>query len=287
MPIVRRIYRSSYTSISNHLANDPNLSFEDRGLLLYLLSKPHDWSVAVKDLIRAGNVNEQTGRNFTGRDKVYEILKRLEQYGYVERTRVKAKDGRFQGFEYLVAGDAVPQGLPFPAFQEMDAPLPDLPDVVSPDTEKPDAYKEPNKPNNDSYKKQSPNKCGFDELISRWCQVSLPDNRNLARSLFDDLPTEGEREAAVQCAPVFCQRNRCQGKEPHLIPYLKQHAWRELNGAPEIDQDGLFIITPDREEWEPWLDHIASTIGTVARRDAEQEGRIARITRFPPIRRVA
>lgn len=54
-------------------AQDERLSYEARGVLSYLLSKPGDWQIRVGDL--------QT--EHCGRDKVYRILRELKQCGYL------------------------------------------------------------------------------------------------------------------------------------------------------------------------------------------------------------
>ena len=80
-----------FVKVSRALAQDENLSFEARGILLYLLSKPRDWLIQLTDLQRAGN---------TGRDRVLRILNELEARGYLvwsARARRKKKtDGTFE-----------------------------------------------------------------------------------------------------------------------------------------------------------------------------------------------
>jgi len=74
-----------FTCILRSTAQDASLSFEARGLLLYLLSKPKDWIVAIADLEREGGC---------GKDRIRRILKELEQRGYIERKRLRGDDGR-------------------------------------------------------------------------------------------------------------------------------------------------------------------------------------------------
>ena len=109
-----RIFRATegpYFSLRRKTAQDRNLSFEARGMLAYLLSKPVDWIVKPTDL-------EQQ----CGRDRVYRILNELIHAGYIVRTEVKEK-GKHIGIDYAV------YEIP---------PYPEKPDTVSPDTEKPD-----------------------------------------------------------------------------------------------------------------------------------------------------
>ncbi len=292
MTIIRRKRTKNFAIVSNSIASDARLSFEARGLLVYVLAKPDDWKVHVKDLMRAGG-KKPSGRNNTGRDQVYKILKRLEKLGYVERIERRNPNGTIREFDYDFTDEPVPSSLPFPENKEVDEPLPAkaevdqpfpaLPDVVLPDVENKDTYKEPNLTNTESYKEQTLIKGGFDALWLVWAQGSLPDHKNLSRSLFNDLKTDQERDCAVDFAQPYCERCKRQNTDPHMITYLKSRAWAELNGAPPINNQGLFLITPDREEWEAWMHHILTELGVDAHKSAIEERGILRITRFPPM----
>jgi hypothetical protein len=76
-----------FTSVPNALAQDNSLSFEARGLLLYLLSKPDDWTVQMHDLELAAPK--------TGEEKVRRIVKELLDAGYMERVTSHDENGRF------------------------------------------------------------------------------------------------------------------------------------------------------------------------------------------------
>jgi len=75
-------------------AQDTRLSIEARGVLWYLLSKPRDWKVIIKDL------QKQCG---IGRNKVYRILNELRVAGYIIRDdQYKTADGQFSKSAYHV-----------------------------------------------------------------------------------------------------------------------------------------------------------------------------------------
>ena len=82
-----------YFTMTLGAAQDDRLSFEARGLLCYLLSKPDDWEVKIDDLKRAGNC---------GRDRIYRILEELLAAGYLERIQERDEQGRWQPGVYLV-----------------------------------------------------------------------------------------------------------------------------------------------------------------------------------------
>lgn len=66
---------------------DERLSWEARGVLAYILSKPDNWEVRTTDLLgKAPNCKI---------DKLQRILKELESAGYLVRERVHTADGRF------------------------------------------------------------------------------------------------------------------------------------------------------------------------------------------------
>jgi len=76
-----------YFVASNKPFNDKSLSWEARGVLPYLLSKPDDWTVRNGDLYKQGPA---------GINKVKRMLRELKDAGYLERTRVKKPDGTFE-----------------------------------------------------------------------------------------------------------------------------------------------------------------------------------------------
>ena len=63
-----------FTIIRKALAEDKTLSWEARGMLLYLLGKPKDWKVRVADLVNKGTAKTHTVRK---------ILNELRKAGYV------------------------------------------------------------------------------------------------------------------------------------------------------------------------------------------------------------
>lgn len=84
--IVRVQKRETYTAISNAPLRDASLSWEARGVLAYLLSKPNNWQVLVGDLVNQGPAS---------RGKVNRVLRELEECGYLLRERIHNEHGRF------------------------------------------------------------------------------------------------------------------------------------------------------------------------------------------------
>lgn len=76
-----------YSQILNEPLNDKRLSWEARGLLAYLLSKPNGWEVRNYDLVNQSNAGEH---------KVKRILSELKKAGYMRRYRIHDEEGQFR-----------------------------------------------------------------------------------------------------------------------------------------------------------------------------------------------
>lgn len=83
---------TQYFVMSRHTAQDRNLSFEARGLLSYLLSKPENWEVQIPDLMNEGNC---------GRDRVYRVIRELTERKYIKREAIR-HDNKYAGIRYTV-----------------------------------------------------------------------------------------------------------------------------------------------------------------------------------------
>ena len=84
--IIRIEKSKNYTHISNIPANDKELSWEARGVLYYLLTKPDGWECRNQDLINKGPAKSE---------KIERILDELQEHGYISRKRTQEKDGTF------------------------------------------------------------------------------------------------------------------------------------------------------------------------------------------------
>ena len=91
--IFRRTQEDKFTIIPNALIRDTRLSWEARGLLMYLLSQKPDWTVRKTDLERQSQANDFV---------VSRILKELEDTRYIYREQVNDEDsGRFEWVTYV------------------------------------------------------------------------------------------------------------------------------------------------------------------------------------------
>lgn len=207
MTIVTRRRTVEFTTVPNEIANDSAISFEARGLLIYLLAKPDQWAVNITDIQRQGSI---------GRDKAYKLLRELKDRGYIiaEDTRTA---GRFNSINYTVF-DCIETagGMPTPdtGFQgrlqkvtkkknnnlSEKSPLTENPDTadnqpytenpytVIPDTAKPDTENQHAIERTDFNKNISPKPPEKTEALDRttWGRGSKAGKRD-AEALFDQL----------------------------------------------------------------------------------------------------
>jgi hypothetical protein len=76
-----------HLAVDNALFSDERLSWEARGLMGYLLSKPDDWRVRTYDIVARGPA---------GTDKIRRMLFELMEAGYLSRRRIALPNGRFE-----------------------------------------------------------------------------------------------------------------------------------------------------------------------------------------------
>lgn len=82
--IVRAQRKDHFTVINNIAISDERLGFRAKGVLIFILSKPDNWSVSERGLAQVGP---------DGRDAVAAALKELEACGYLRRTKTRNPDG--------------------------------------------------------------------------------------------------------------------------------------------------------------------------------------------------
>jgi len=86
-----------YYPMPNVTTQNRELTFEARGMLAYIMSRPPDWEVKAHDL------QQQCGRN-----RVYRILNELIKAGYIVRSTIKNDKGKITEWVYEVTDIANP-----------------------------------------------------------------------------------------------------------------------------------------------------------------------------------
>lgn len=87
---------AGYTKLANAFLQDSRLSYETKGLLAELLSRPDDWEIRAETLVKSGKA---------GRDKVWRMLREAEELGYAASRQARTERGKFQRLDYVVTDD--------------------------------------------------------------------------------------------------------------------------------------------------------------------------------------
>lgn len=87
MTTIRIKKNNNYSTVYNKPFSNKGLSWEARGLLAYLLTKPDDWTIMLGDLVKQGDA-----KMF----KIRRMLKELEKVGHVQRECINAGGGKFK-----------------------------------------------------------------------------------------------------------------------------------------------------------------------------------------------
>ena len=118
--------QNNFVMLDKGFIDDVHLSFKAKGILTYLLSKPDNWKVIVKDLIN---------HSADGKAAVYSGLKELKKYGYYEKNPVR-ENGVIAYWESVVYECPIeqkkPQEAPTPKKSEkspISPPLTDFQDI--------------------------------------------------------------------------------------------------------------------------------------------------------------
>ena len=152
MPVFRIDKSSNYTTMSNFHFREKEMSLKAKGLLSLMLSLPDDWDYSINGLCTLSK---------DGRDSVMNALGELEQFGYLVRTRVTDKKGKFAGYDYNV----------------FEKPNTEEPNTEKPNTEKPNTEKPLQLNTNESNTNESRQerktarrqpKASFDALIKQY-----------------------------------------------------------------------------------------------------------------------
>ena len=96
-------YTENFVTLPNRLAQDRTVSFEARGLLTYLISKPYDWEIWEKALMNEGNCGSYVIRR---------IIKELVAAKYIIKKRERDDNGTFKSVVYEVFPEPQTPGKP-------------------------------------------------------------------------------------------------------------------------------------------------------------------------------
>lgn len=230
-----------YFVMCRETAQNRTLSWEARGMLAYLLSKPNDWEVQIADL--------QQG---CGRDKVYKILKELSNARYLSREQVFGKKHKIEGWAYRV------HELPYPEKTDMDSnphpenPCPDLPDTENPllhikdskeNTESTDEREDiaPSTSNDVPGARAEPSEPKTDD-VAEWLQSKAQPA--LQESIEDPIPPVSSAPPFPQPPPgqVWVASSASDQPDAHLCDVDK---WERSKPRCKINLPHRYLYVPD------------------------------------------
>ncbi len=84
---------ANYSVINNQFLNDKKLSWKAKGILTWLLSRPDNWQIFLKDMQE---------RSKDGRDSTAMGINELIDVGYIIRESIKNERNQFIGYNYQV-----------------------------------------------------------------------------------------------------------------------------------------------------------------------------------------
>lgn len=93
MSVVRVVKNKDYTAMANYHLKEKDMSLKAIGLLSIMLSLPENWDYSVSGL---SEIRKES------RNTINEILKELERFGYLNRTRIRDEKGKIVEVEYTI-----------------------------------------------------------------------------------------------------------------------------------------------------------------------------------------
>lgn len=110
---IRKEYSKGFTTTSNTIIRDERLTWKARGIFNYLWSMPDDWDFYAKEVAKHA------------KDGIHSLdsgLDELAKYGYLERTRLRDKKGRFGAPVWVLHDDPADAQKPKCGFPILDNP---------------------------------------------------------------------------------------------------------------------------------------------------------------------
>lgn len=215
MSIIRVERRSCFTTVPNDLINDESLRWQDLGVLVYLLSKPSDWSISVRQLSSVRSM---------GVDGIREVMRRLRSSGYVEYRKLSTGD-----VEYIVSDSPSSDEAKTGKSLTGKKPNRENPDVIlKTDSDNQRLIEETNPPltppGGDSAKKPakfSPEDVELPDWLPRNCWLEWCTHRKQIRKPMTSLATTK--------AIMFLQEQHASGTEPEaIIEQAIRSGWQGL-----------------------------------------------------------
>lgn len=219
--ILRKVKKVKWTTIDNAVIDDETLSFKALGLLVWLLSKPDNWSF---------NYRHIATTHMDGNASVMSGMRELEEAGYVQRDKVRNPlDGTFT-WQINVHEEPVAHA-PCSGFPSTGYPSTDNHDLVITEG----ASTEENTLTLLSGGRGVPAKASESEIAADfedWWQA-WPSTKRVkkaeARREYTNARKKAEAQVLLSAVQAFDRLIRAQGTEPRYIVHpsrwLKNERW--------------------------------------------------------------
>jgi uncharacterized phage protein (TIGR02220 family) len=119
----RKKMSDNFTTISNDLIKNRELSWKARGILTYILSLPDDWDINLEELAKHSDKD--------GVDSFRSGWKELQDKGYVNRERIRNEAGKIVSYATFISDS------PYMDFPHMEKPHMAKPHMAQPHMENP------------------------------------------------------------------------------------------------------------------------------------------------------
>lgn len=228
MSIIRSERRNRFTTISNCVFANNQLSFQAMGMLTYILSKPDNWRVSPTQLI---TVTKNTAKK-TARDGVYAILKELRETGFILREKLSTGETNYIVYDMPVGKKAFINKEDMKAeFSEYQCDITEI-EQCEPNTENPDADK--------------PNQSEPILIKTDLKQELKSNNKDLLSSKHDDTnPPDKNSDSAKQ---VIQHLNAVTGSKFQCCKSNISHINGRLHDGYTVE-DLCLVITQKQIEW--------------------------------------
>jgi predicted transcriptional regulator len=91
MEVIRVVKDKNYTTINNTIFKDRKISCKSKGVFATIMSLPDNWDFSISGL---SSILKE------GKSAIYSAIEELENNGYVQRKRVRNKEGKISGTSY-------------------------------------------------------------------------------------------------------------------------------------------------------------------------------------------
>lgn len=219
MAVFRVNRNKNYTHMANYHFREKEMSLKAKGLLSLMLSLPEDWDYSVRGLATLSK---------DGKDSVMNTLTELEEFGYLKRTKVLDKNGRFAGYDYDI----------------FEKPQPRKPDAENPCPENPDTENPPqlntNQSNTNQSSKKEINIYPFDEFWAAYPKKKAKEDARKAWAKIKPDETLGKAIIhAVDEAKKTDDWKKAKGQYiPYPATYLNGKRWEDERNEADGENTG-------------------------------------------------